>query len=96
VLGVAFWIRSSDAMALADRCVCFQRLLECEDEIRRTGMTVETDKGSFTAPAVRNANTYRRALQRYDAELGLTSSSRTRVGGQPEREVDELEAKLCG
>lgn len=96
VLSVAHWIRASDAMALADRCVCFQRLLECEDEIRRTGMTVETDKGSFTAPAVRNAKTYRTSLQRYDAELGLTASSRTRVGQEQTGKVDELEAKLYG
>lgn len=96
IRGIAYWIRASDAMALADRCVCLQRLLECEDEIRRTGMTVRTEKGSFTAPAVRNAKTYRTSLQRYDAELGLTASSRTRVGSEPGREVDELEAKLYG
>ncbi|HTF69831.1 MAG TPA: phage terminase small subunit P27 family [Edaphobacter sp.] len=96
VIGVAFWIRSSDAAALADRCACFQRLQECEQEIDSEGMTVVTEKGVQTHPAVRNAKTYRTSLQRYDSELGLTASSRTRVGSDAKREVDAIEAKLCG
>jgi P27 family predicted phage terminase small subunit len=76
--------------------VCWQRLREAEVEVKAGGMTVDTKEGVKLNPAVNAAKAYRSSLQRYDAELGLTSSSRTRVGSDAKREVDSIESKLCG
>src|ERR1017187_1803031 len=75
----AHWVRASDAVALADRCLCFARLLAAERDISDRGHTVKPRNGMVSNPSVRNARNYRAALQRYDAELGLTSTSRERI-----------------
>jgi P27 family predicted phage terminase small subunit len=96
ILATTHWIRASEAGALADRCLCWQKLQAAEAEVGKTGFTVDTKEGVKLNPAVNAAKAYRQSLQRYDAELGLTSSSRTRVGSDAKREVDAIEAKLCG
>lgn len=80
ILGVAYWLRETEALAVADRCLCFERMVEAEADIRKRGMQLKTKRGPVTNPSVRHARSYRISLQRYDAELGLTTSSRTRVG----------------
>lgn len=107
VLSVAFWLRETDSAAIADRCLCFQRMLESEQDIRVRGLIVEGDKKSKVAnPSIRIARSYRLALQRYDSELGLTASSRGRVEGdsfpptspipgKPSEPIDPLEWALC-
>ena len=100
IVAEAFWLRETDASALADRCLCFQRLHEAEEDIRKLGMTTGK-RGRRTAnPSVRFARQYRQAIQRYDEQLGLTTSSRERLGaGAPLRphagQIDPLEAALC-
>lgn len=103
---VAYWLRESESAAIADRCLCFQRLLECEQDIRDRGQVVRTRNGKVANPSIRIGRNYRLALQKYDAELGLTASSRTRVSEdgppmgnmptQPSKPMDPLERALCG
>jgi P27 family predicted phage terminase small subunit len=107
ILGAAFWLRETDSAAIADRCLCFQRMLESEQDIRERGLIVEGDKKSRVAnPSIRIARAYRLSLQRYDSELGLTASSRSRVEGEgfnppptthgkPTEPIDPLEWALC-
>jgi P27 family predicted phage terminase small subunit len=106
LMEVAFWLRPSDAAALADRCACWQRLQEAEAAIKKLGILVESPKGGMRAnPAISVAKSYRNALQRYDAELGLTASSRTRVSvgnsgttstAPGKGNADAIEKALCG
>jgi P27 family predicted phage terminase small subunit len=106
VLSIAYWLRETEALAVADRCLCFERMVEAEDDIRKRGMQVRTKRGMVTNPSVRHSRTYRISLQRYDVELGLTTSSRTRVGEgmiggsaigtvQQAKKLSPLEAALC-
>lgn len=101
ILGVAYWLRESDSVAIADRCLCLQRCLEAEEDIRQRGHVVLTRNGRVQNPSIRIARSYRISIQRHDAELGLTASSRGRIvtavglpssGGWD----DVLERKLCG
>lgn len=107
ILSVAYWLRETEALAVADRCLCFERMVEAEADIRKRGMQLRTKRGPVTNPSVRHARSYRISLQRYDVELGLTTSSRTRVGEgmiggaalgstvQPTKTMSPLEAALC-
>lgn len=101
ILSIAFWLRESESVAIADRCLCVQRLLECEEDIRQRGHVIKTRNGMVLNPSIRTARSYRISLQRHDAELGLTASSRGRLveavptftpGGLD----DPLERALCG
>lgn len=94
------WLRAAESVAIADRCLCFQRLLEAEQDIRDRGSVVRTRNGNVLNPSIRIARGYRISLQRYDSELGLTSSARTRIdpdGVSPAgKQMDSIESKLCG
>jgi P27 family predicted phage terminase small subunit len=101
IIAAAYWLRETDAVAVADRCLCFQRMLECEQDVRDRGVLTRTRAGKVTNPSVRIARGYRTSIQRHDAELGLTASSRSRVsddaqGPSSPGYVDPLERKLCG
>jgi P27 family predicted phage terminase small subunit len=105
IIAAAYWLRETDSVAVADRCLCFQRLLEAEQDIRDRGTIVRTRNGKVTNPSIRIARAYRISIQRYDSELGLTASSRGRVDGdgsmpnppkQPGKPMDPLERALCG
>lgn len=80
ILSVAYWLRETEALAVADRCLCYERMVEAESDIRKRGMQLRSKRGPVTNPSVRHSRSYRISLQRYDVELGLTTSSRTRVG----------------
>ena len=99
IVAEAFWLRETDASALADRCLCFQRLREAEEDIRKNGMATGK-RGRRTAnPSVRFSRQYRQAIQRYDEQLGLTASTRERLGAsgplRPNAGEDPIEAALC-
>lgn len=99
VLSSAYWLRETEAAAVADRCLCFERIAECEADIAKRGTVVRTRNGKVMNPSIRIAKAYRTSMQRYDVELGLTSASRTRLGGaapDPNKPLDPLEAALCG
>jgi P27 family predicted phage terminase small subunit len=95
---IAFWLRASDAAALADRCLCFERLLEAEADVLKRGQLVPgRDDTMVQNPSVRSARGYRQALMRYDSALGLTPTARAGIdAGDPGDGIDRLEALLCG
>jgi P27 family predicted phage terminase small subunit len=76
LMRVAFWLRETEAVAIGDRCLCFQRVMEAEEIVSREGMTIQGSRGEVTHPALRMARDYRAAMQRWDLELGLMPSSR--------------------
>ena len=96
----AYWLRETEAVVITDRCLCFQRLLEAEEDIRQRGHVVRTRNGMTLNASIRVARAYRTALMRYDAELGLTPSARTRLADPPLPPLgsidDPLERALCG
>jgi P27 family predicted phage terminase small subunit len=98
VMSVAHWLRETESAAVADRCLCFQRLQECEAQLRKEGLVIQGSRGEVTHPVLRVARAYRAALQRYDAELGLTPSSRAGLQLQqtPSDAMDPIERDLCG
>jgi P27 family predicted phage terminase small subunit len=99
ILRCAYWLRETEATAIADRCLCFERMVECEEDVANRGTVVRTRNGKVANPSIRIGKSYRMALQRYDVELGLTSASRTRMGAapsDPNKPLDPLEAALCG
>jgi P27 family predicted phage terminase small subunit len=102
---IAYWLRPSDAACLADRCLCWARLQEAEKLVKQRGMFIETERGLRANPGINVAKGYRKDLKTYDAELGLTPSSRTRVGsgtgdkagsGSSKGTADAIERALCG
>ena len=104
IVAKAYWLRETDSVAIADRCLCFQRMLEAEQDIRERGTILRTRNGKVANPSIRIAKSYRMSIQRYDAELGLTASSRARVDEDglqrrlpidPAGPVDPIERKLC-
>jgi len=98
LLASAFWLRETEASAIADRCLCVQRLQEAETDIRKRGMIVRGSESDVLNPSVRIARAYRASLHPWDAELGLTPSSRTslQLPSAPEDAMSPLERALCG
>lgn len=101
VLQVAPWLTEADAHAIADRCLCAQRLLEAEEDVRQRGTTVRTRNGKTRNNSVAIARSYRSALQKFDEQLGLTPTGREKLSDvvfEPVRgsKDDPLERALCG
>jgi P27 family predicted phage terminase small subunit len=101
IVAKAYWLRETESLAIADRCLCFERMLEAEQDIRQRGTIIRTRNGKVANPSIRIARSYRLSIQRYDAELGLTASSRARVDEDglqrrlPIDPIDPIERKLC-
>lgn len=68
-----------DSTLLIDYCVCWARLLECEREISRDGLTLETERGWVKHPCTTVGSGYRTQMKFYIGELGLSPSSRGRL-----------------
>jgi P27 family predicted phage terminase small subunit len=98
IIAEAHWFTETDAVALADRCLCFSRLLAAEEDISKRGHVIPTRNGKVLNPSIRVARSYREALMKYDTQLGLTPSSRTRIPDvqRDDDAIDALELKLCG
>jgi P27 family predicted phage terminase small subunit len=97
ILACAPWLRETESAGIADRCLCFQRLQEAEADVRKTGFVVRRRRGVVANPSVRIAKAYRDAMNRWDAELGLTPSARASIGPiEHEDSLDALERALCG
>jgi P27 family predicted phage terminase small subunit len=108
ILIEAPWLRASESLAIADRCICVARLLEAESDIAKRGTLVKNGGRRVTNPNVRTAREYRRVIMRYDSELGLTASSRSRLPDVPANRNrragtgpgdwrdDPIERALCG
>jgi P27 family predicted phage terminase small subunit len=89
-----------DALVLADYCVCWARLVQCERALSIEGLVVEVwqlDKDGMRVrvqvrrnPKSATANQYRGQLRFYVGELGLGPSSRGRLAiGGTESDDDE-------
>jgi phage terminase small subunit len=75
VLAIAHWIRETDSVALADRCLCFQRVVECERQIQKMGLFVKTEDGEKSNPLIKIAHFYRASMAVWDRELGLRGNN---------------------
>ena len=90
-----------DRGLLADYCVCWARLVECERLISETGLVTATTvvvraNGEEVVQLGRNplsvtAKEYRSQLKHYCSELGLGPSSRGRLNVPGRDEVDDGE-----
>jgi P27 family predicted phage terminase small subunit len=97
IIAEAPWLTETDTGAVADRCVCFSRLLLAERDISNRGHVIQTRNGKVLNPSIRVARTYRAALMKHGSELGFTPSSRKRIPDLPPGDgIDVLEMKLCG
>ncbi len=96
VVSEATWLRAPEAAAIADRCLCWARLLEAEADIAERGFIVRTRNGKVKNPSVQIAREYRKAIQAYDAALGLTTIARERLSPAKPEGGDALENALCG
>jgi phage terminase small subunit len=76
VIALGYWLRETESVAIADRCLCFQRVQEAEAEIQRDGFTCVVRGREVSNPAVRIAKSYRDAMNRWDRELYLTPFSK--------------------
>jgi P27 family predicted phage terminase small subunit len=75
-----------DRAALAAYCQSYGRWLDAERELRRAGLTFETDKGNHVqSPLVGIARRAMADVVRYSAEFGMTPSARSRVQADPNR-----------
>lgn len=102
ILAEAGWLKQSQSVAIADRCICFQRMLEAEEDVQTRGIVTRTRNGKVKNPSVQIARQYRISLQRHDEVLGLTPAGQMRVDTMPtlfdsaNREEDPLERKISG
>jgi P27 family predicted phage terminase small subunit len=79
-----------DAVALADLCVCCERIDEAEADIAERGILVESrDRGMVKNPALQIARTYRQSAQRYFDMFGFAPSARGRLNVPEGAEDDE-------
>lgn len=77
-----------DLAVLTDYCICVARLDECERDISRRGLLLQSeraDRGLVRNPSTTVAAQYRTQLARYVGELGLSPSARGRLS-PPENE----------
>lgn len=100
ILQVAPWLTESDAAAIADRCLCAQRLMQAEDDIRLRGHICRTRNGKVKNQSVAIARDYRTKVMKYDEQLGLTPASRDKLSdairSTEQEATDRLEQLLCG
>jgi P27 family predicted phage terminase small subunit len=97
IIAEAHWLTETDTAAVADRCLCFSRLLAAERDISDRGHVIQTRNGNVLNPSIRVARSYRAALMKHDTALGLTPNSRARIPDLPPDDgIDVLEMKLCG
>ena len=75
-------LASIDLGVLADTCVCWARIRQCERDVSRNGLSTWGTRGEVANPAVNAAAKYRQQWKFYVAELGLSPSSRTRLEGR--------------
>lgn len=84
-------LASVDFAILTDAAICWARLRECERTLSERGLTRKSEYGISKDPAVTVATQYRAQLRFYIAELGLSPSSRGRLGspGPAPNDADE-------
>lgn len=69
-----------DLPALEFYCQCYARSREAEDELQKTGITIETKHGNVIQnPLVGIANKSKELAAKFLVEFGMTPSSRSKV-----------------
>lgn len=89
-----------DMTAFALMCVCFEEMIEAENELKEKGKVLKTENGYLVqSPYVSIAQQRRKEFAEYLREFGLTPSARTRLriqiippGGAAGRARDEHQA----
>lgn len=73
-------LHSTDAPLLEIAAVCLGRLRQARALIAKTGLEVRGDRGAVVAPAVRIELSAMRELRALLSEIGLSPTSRARLG----------------
>jgi len=73
-------LHSSDRHLIELAAVCLGRLRQARAAIAKTGLEVRGDRGAVVAPAVRIEISAMRELRALLSELGLSPTSRSRLG----------------
>lgn len=89
-------VNGFDQTALADYCLCVQRLAESEAAVTTKGVLIQGERGMVKNPALQLAREYRNSIRQWCAEFGLTPSSRGRMNIQEPETEDDLEKLLSG
>jgi len=77
-------VTPADVPALADMCLCWQRLQEAEEAIQREGLIIEGYRGSRVKhPAASLARSYRESFQKWATRFGLSPADRQRLPAEP-------------
>ena len=91
-------ITDVDCVAMAAYCQCYQRWIQAEEGITKSGLMVKTTNGNIIqSPLVGIANKSMLMMHKFLVEFGMTPSSRTRIGksgdGQKENSFTKNKAK---
>lgn len=97
ILDAAGVLTEVDQVALADRCLCYARLVELERAIWKTGIPLlEGRKGeNVKHPLSAVLAQYRRALQTYDSMLGLVPAARVRLDWEAGKKSSERDDPIA-
>jgi P27 family predicted phage terminase small subunit len=78
-------ITDADRTALAAYAQQYQRWIDAEDMIRKSGILIKSPNGFLMQnPCLPIANTALKNMQRLMSEFGLTPASRTRISAEPD------------
>jgi P27 family predicted phage terminase small subunit len=90
---VARRILTDDNLSLLESyCVSVGMVRESSETIRDQGTTITTEKGVARHPAVQTLKEFLGESRRLASELGLTPTSRNKIGSPPEEIDDDLAA----
>lgn len=82
-------VNGYDQTALADYCLCVQRLAECELQVSAMGLLIQGERGMVKNPALQLAREYRNSIRQWCSEFGLTPNSRGRMNLPPEDDKND-------
>jgi P27 family predicted phage terminase small subunit len=88
-----------DAKALESYASCYETWITCEEFLNENGYTFETEKGYIMQrPEVAIGKKANESMRAWAKELGLTPSSRARMGKQINKNIiedEELEGMIA-
>jgi len=91
-------IAKLDRAILAAYCTAWSRWMECEKQLRITGLIVKAPNGyPMYSPYLVASNKAMEQVRQFSEQIGLSGSSRSRIkAGEPPGEYDPAEAFLRG